>query len=204
MCQEDPGRVAPHGLGEELRDPHRGAGDVADVDGHDRHEPVLAREQRHDERLALEMREVRRERGGREVRRVAALAVGARRDDAPAELARRGDAHRRREAEAGLAQTRDVGLTEGARAAERAQDLVRDEERRAAARAAADDQREELVIRERGRAARDETLAGTRGLRPLADGHARGISASGCRSRLFAALPPACTVQSRSSKSFAQ
>src|SRR5687767_528695 len=141
------------------------------------------------------MREVRRERGGSELRRVAALAVGAGRDDAPAELARGSDAYRGRESDARLAQTRHVGLTDGARATERTQDLVRDEERRAAAGTASDDQREELVIRKRRRPARDQTLARTRGLRPLADGHARERSASGCR-----AIRLPCLQRGRSSR----
>src|SRR5438309_7939369 len=41
--QEDPRGVAPHSLGEELRDAHRRAGDVADVDRNDRDEAVLSR-----------------------------------------------------------------------------------------------------------------------------------------------------------------
>jgi hypothetical protein len=71
---------------------------------------VLAREERHDERLALEMREVRRERGRGELRRVAALAVSAGGDHAPAELARGGDTHGGRETRPTFAQARHISL----------------------------------------------------------------------------------------------
>src|SRR6266851_7543373 len=52
------------------------------------------REQADDQLLALEVREVRPESGRGELRRVTALAVRAREDDAPAELAGRGDPRR--------------------------------------------------------------------------------------------------------------
>ena len=145
---------------------------------------------------------MRRERGGGEVGRVAALAVGARRDDAPAELAGRGDAHRGRGTRPTFAQARHIRLPESPGPADGAKQLVRDQQGRPRRRPAGDQQREEFVIREGRRAARDQALSRTGGLRPFADGHARGISAAGCR--YSAALPPACTVQSRSSKSFAQ
>ena len=100
-------------------------------------------------RFALEVREVRRERGRGEVRGVAALAVGARRDDATAELAGRGDAHRGRGTRPAFAQARHISLPKRAGSSDGAQHLVRDEQRRACARAATDEQREELVVRQR-------------------------------------------------------
>ena len=119
---------------------------------------------------------MRRERGGGQVRRVAALAVGARCDDAPAELAGRGHAHRGRGTRPTLAEARHTSLPERPGSAEGAKHLVRDEQGRTSRRPVGDQQREELVIRKRRRAARDETLSWTRGLGPFADGHARVIS----------------------------
>jgi len=94
------------------------------------------------------------------------------RDRAASQLARGDDARRGRVAETGLAQACRVGLRERAKAAERAKRFVREDQRGARAGAAADQEREELVVGERGRAAREQTLAGTRRLRPFADRYA--------------------------------
>src|SRR5439155_1222697 len=71
-----------------------------------------------------------------------------------------------------FAQARHISLPERPGSAEGAKHLVRDQQGRTSRRPVGDQQREELVIRKRRRAARDETLSRTRGLGPLADGHA--------------------------------
>src|SRR5216684_2896711 len=115
------------------------------------------------------MREVRAERGGRELRGIAALAVGRRDDRAASELAGRADADRGGEPDRVMAEARHVGLTE------RAQSFVREHEGRVLLGAAADDQGEQLVIGERDRATRDEPLARSHGFGPLADGDVPSI-----------------------------
>ena len=127
------------------------------------------REQADDQLLALEVREVRPESGRGELRRVTALAVRARDDDAPAELAGRGDPRRGGRSETTGPQARRVGLAQRSQAADGAQQLVRQHERGAFSGAAADHEGYELVVRKRLGATRDKAFARTHRLGPLAD-----------------------------------
>src|SRR5438132_612219 len=92
--EDDPGGVPADRLREELADAHRRARDVPAVQRDDGDEPVRAAEERDDQRLTLEVREVGRERSRRELRRVAALARRRIGDDTASELACREDPRR--------------------------------------------------------------------------------------------------------------
>src|SRR5438552_3955660 len=173
--EDDPGGVPADRLREELADAHRRARDVPAVQRDDGDEPVRAAEERDDQRLTLEVREVGRERSRRELRRVAALARRRIGDDTASELACREDPRRRRDADAGRPHAHGVGAREAARPAEGARQGLRDVQRGPHSRARADEDREELGVGEGTGAARQEPFARARRFGPLTDRHIRDI-----------------------------
>src|SRR5438552_19159786 len=108
MRKKDSLRIQTYGVHKELDDADGRDRDAASIERSDRDQTLFSIEQRDDQLFPVEMREMRRERRGRELRRIAALAVRTGDDHAPTQLARRGETRRGRGPETALAETRDV------------------------------------------------------------------------------------------------
>ena len=168
--EDDARGISPEGFGEELADPDRRPGDVAGVDRAHRDEPLLAGEEGDDERFAIAVREVRRERARGRRRRVedVALALGGERPSR--ELERRDDAGRGGRPEA---ESREIRSRQTAGPAGRLEYRLGEREGGPARAPRADDEREQLRVGEGWWAVADQALAGADRLGPVADRHVR-------------------------------
>jgi hypothetical protein len=164
--KEDTRGVAADGLGEELGDPDRRAGDVPLVSGVDAHEPLLAVQQRDEHDLSVEVRKAWDDHARGARRGVDGLAGLCGDSCAPTELARGEDPRRRGgpKAQAGC-----VGTGEGTYVLELGDERDGHRERIAPGTAGPDEDGEQLGVGQRCGAPVEQSLAGARAHGPFTD-----------------------------------